>query len=132
MAVKKLKPNQVAGILKQMVAKQKGKCAVCGHPFSQRDYPVLDHCHKTGYIRGALHNSCNGAEGKVKVKAQRGHAGITPEAYVIGLGKYLEHHSTPRWQFIHPSHMNKDEKRLAKNKKAREKRARDKKTNEHS
>ena len=119
----RLKTTQVAGVLAQIVKKQGGKCAVCGHPFTLRDKPVLDHCHSKGYIRGALHNSCNGTEGRVKKLAQRGHIGISAEKYVIGLGKYLEKHVVPQYQYIHPSHKTDDEKRLAKNKKARATRA---------
>ena len=127
MAITKLKTTQVAGVLAQVIKKQGGKCAICGHPFTQRDVPVLDHCHDKGFIRGALHNSCNGIEGRVKKLAQRGHTGITSAKYVIGLGKYLETHQTPKYNYIHPSHKTEDEKRIDRNKKAREKRAKAKK-----
>lgn len=121
-----IKPSQVESVLKQLVSKQSNKCAVCGKPFTARDRPVLDHDHTSGYIRGALHNSCNGAEGRIKAKARMGHKGVSPEDYVIGLGRYLEYHSTPRVNLIHPQHMTEDQKRLARNKKAREARARKK------
>jgi hypothetical protein len=124
--ITRLKTTQVAGVLSQVMKKQGGKCAICGHPFTQRDVPVLDHCHTKGYIRGALHNSCNGIEGRVKKLAQRGHTGISAEKYVIGLGKYLDEHKTPKYNYIHPSHKTEDEKRLARNKKARAVRAKKK------
>ena len=119
MAPTRLKTTQLAGVLVQLVKKQGGKCAICGHPFTQRDIAVADHDHRTGFIRGALHNSCNGIEGRVKKLAQRGHKGITAEKYVIGLGKYIETHSKPKYNYIHPSHKTEDEKRLERNKKAR-------------
>ncbi len=127
MTITKLKKTQVAGVLAQVIKKQGGKCAICGHPFTQRDIAVLDHCHDKGFIRGALHNSCNGIEGRVKKLTQFGHRGITPAKYVIGLGKYLETHQTPKYDYIHPSHKTEDEKRLERNKKARVKRAKAKK-----
>ena len=123
---RQLKPSEVASVLAQLVAKQGKKCAVCGQPFTSRDYPVLDHCHTTGYIRGALHNSCNGAEGRVKTKAQLGHKGVSSETYLIGLGKYLEANATPRYQFIHPAHKTAEQIRLQRNAKARAARARNK------
>jgi len=126
MSVTRLKTTQVSGVLSQVVKKQGGKCAICGHPFTQRDVAVLDHCHTKGYIRGALHNSCNGIEGRVKKLAQRGHTGISAEKYVIGLGKYLDEHKTPKYNYLHPSHKTEDEKRLARNKKARAVRAKNK------
>lgn len=121
-----LSTSQVASVLQQLVVKQGRKCAICGKPFSARDGAVLDHDHDTGYIRGAIHRSCNGAEGKIKTKARLGHKGVPPYEYLIGLGEYLKTHKTPRYPYIHPSHMTEDQKRLLRNKKAREARARKK------
>ena len=120
---KQLKPTEVASVLSQLVKKQKNRCAVCGKPFTPRDKPVLDHCHETGFIRGALHNSCNGAEGRVKTKAKLGHAGVSAYDYLIGLGKYLDKHSKPQFQLIHPTHKTAEQKRLERNAKARKLRA---------
>ena len=105
---------------------QGGKCAVCGEPMTARDRPALDHDHTTGYVRGVLHNSCNGAEGRVKTKAHLGHKGITAEEYIIGLGKYLEKHLKPQTKLIHHTHLTAEEKRVKKNKRARVLRARKK------
>ena len=123
MAIRKLKTSEVASIRKQMIAKQGNVCAVCQKGFTKADGAVLDHCHKTGFIRGALHNSCNGGEGKVRVKAQWSHKGVSPDDFLIGLGKYLEVHKKPRYPLIYPTHKTADEKRLATNAKARRKRA---------
>jgi hypothetical protein len=38
--------------------KQGGVCAICGGPPSKKML-VVDHCHKTGKIRGLLCNQCN-------------------------------------------------------------------------
>lgn len=49
--------------------KQGGKCPLCGEAIelatrgNKTDW-VVDHDHETGEIRGVLHRSCNGAEGK--------------------------------------------------------------------
>lgn len=120
--MQRLTTTQVPVILKQLVAKQSNKCAICGHHFNPRDYAVLDHDHESGAIRGAIHNSCNGTEGKVKVVAKRGHKGVSSAAYLIGLGKYLEFHKTPKYAYLHPSHKTEDEKRLERNAQARAKR----------
>lgn len=118
--------SQVASVLQQLVSRQGNKCGVCEESFKKYDPAVLDHDHKTGYIRGALHRSCNGAEGRVKTKAYLGHKGVTAEKYLIGLGKYLEKHSTPQVNLIHPEHTTENQKRLARNKKARDARKRKK------
>lgn len=41
-----------------LLAHQGGVCAVCKKPPGHRRL-VVDHCHKTGAIRGLLHNYCN-------------------------------------------------------------------------
>lgn len=43
-----------------MLAEQGGVCAVCGGlPDRDRDHFDVDHCHKTGIVRGLLCSSCN-------------------------------------------------------------------------
>lgn len=121
---KQLKRSQIESVTKQLVARQGGRCAVCGRPFTRTDGTCLDHDHETGYIRGVLHRSCNGIEGKVKTLARRSHKGVSSYEFIIGLGKYLEKHSTPQLPYIHPEHVTEDMKREMRNKKAREARAR--------
>lgn len=121
---KQLKANQVSGVLQQLVARQGNVCAVCNRPFTRMDIPCLDHDHDTGYIRGVLHRSCNGIEGKIKKMAQKSHKGVSSAEYIIGLGKYLEKHATPQVPLLHPTHISEDVKRELRNRKAREARAR--------
>lgn len=123
---RQLQNSELASIRDQLVKKQGGKCAVCNEPFTKRDGPCVDHCHNTGYIRGALHRSCNQAEGRIKSKANLGHKGVSSPDYVIGLGKYLEKHQAPQYNLIHPTHMTEEQKRVQRNKKARNARARKK------
>lgn len=44
---------------------QKGKCAICGttDPGQGKKHLCVDHCHKTGAIRGLLCHQCNRALG---------------------------------------------------------------------
>lgn len=69
-----------------MVNSQKGKCAVCGEPFTARDGHVVDHCHFTGRLRGAIHRSCNGAEGAVLTMATRIDRNDEGVRYLVKLG----------------------------------------------
>ena len=48
----------------EMLAQQGGGCAICGKPQDQekKRFPV-DHCHKTGQVRGILCGNCNRALG---------------------------------------------------------------------
>jgi hypothetical protein len=117
--MRQIASNQLESVRKQLLVRQKNLCAVCGKGFTRTDGPVVDHDHSTGVIRGVLHRSCNMAEGKLKVKAHRGHKGVPAYDLLIGLGKYLERHKTPQVQLIHPEHMTPAMQREKRNQKAR-------------
>ena len=111
--------KHLESVRKQLVAKQGNVCAICGCRFTRTDGPVVDHDHETGVIRGVIHRSCNMAEGKLKVKANRGHKGVKAYDLLIGLGMYLEKHKKAQTQLIHPSFMTNEQKRLERNRKAK-------------
>jgi len=52
---------------RRMVEKQDGRCAICGRTAIQaslkRKRLAIDHCHKSGKIRGLLCISCNSGLG---------------------------------------------------------------------
>ena len=64
---------------------QKGKCAICGSTLNSSRYTKLavDHCHKTGKLRGLLCTNCNTAIGLLKESPERLRSAI----------QYLEFHS---------------------------------------
>lgn len=48
----------------ELLASQNGVCAICGEPPEREGRvrtlrPAIDHCHKTGTIRGVLCHKCN-------------------------------------------------------------------------
>lgn len=49
-----------------MVERQHGRCACCGADFSGDTPPCVDHCHRTGKVRGLLCRNCNVSLGLVK------------------------------------------------------------------
>lgn len=48
-----------------MMKRQHWCCALCELPFGEHrgTRPAIDHCHKTGKIRGIIHGSCNSGLG---------------------------------------------------------------------
>lgn len=127
----KLTATQLAGIRTKILAAQGHVCALCGVSFKTRKRhaktgklvqaytPCLDHCHTTGAIRGVLCNNCNGKEGKIKTLANACKRNGTSLEFLQKLVAYLVKHSEPQNPYIHPTHKTDDEKRLARNKKAR-------------
>lgn len=61
---KRIPHSKIAKVRDKLAKKQDWVCPICGRNL-KRLIVTLDHCHKTGYIRGALCNNCNGLEGKL-------------------------------------------------------------------
>lgn len=117
--LKRITRTQMVGVKRQLMAKQDGVCPLCGTDLKAipSKNVVVDHDHSTGQIRGLLCRGCNGAEGKVKNSIQRW--GKTKDI-VVFLERLLEYYKEEATSYIYPSHKTEQEKRLAKNKKARE------------
>lgn len=98
-----------------------GACALCRLPCSEQS-AVLDHNHSTGAVRAALHRGCNALLGKVENNAAR-YGVPNVSAFGAGLGPYLQRHQINQTGLLHPTHKTEDEKRLARNAKARKARA---------
>ncbi|WNV48158.1 DNA exonuclease VII [Caulobacter phage Quill_5.2] len=104
-----------------LLAKQKGRCAICNLPIKSSEIPVLDHNHETGAVRGVLHHSCNAVLGKIENSYKRFGLGNHLMAFLNGVAAYLQAHATNITGFLHPTHYTEDEKRLKANAKARKK-----------
>lgn len=55
----------------QLIAKQNGRCAICGEQETERSVLCIDHCHDNGHIRGLLCDNCNTAIGMMKNDPRR-------------------------------------------------------------
>lgn len=106
--------------------RQEGKCPICDTRRTVQEV-CLDHDHITGQVRGALCRNCNGIEGKIKNLVVRGRRGKPMTEYLGRLILYwMKYEQNPN-NFLYPSHKDEDEKRLARNLKARKTRAKTKK-----
>jgi hypothetical protein len=59
----RLKTTEIADYRAKQGLVQQGKCQLCK---SALDNPVLDHCHKTGHVRGVLCRGCNAMLGHIE------------------------------------------------------------------
>lgn len=116
----KLTYSAVAGVRSELLLKQGFRCALCLRTI--KSDPVLDHDHQTGVIRGVLHRGCNALLGKIENNHKR--YGVEDlSAFLHGTVGYMQRHREPRTQWLHPTFKTAEEKRLARNAKARKKRA---------
>lgn len=124
--MRKLTRSQVRPFAMRLLQQQGGVCALCGLPIDLKEKGalVLDHDHGTGQIRGALHRSCNAAEGKVANAAGRwgaksmDYGNILP--WLENLVAYLKQ---PAQEMLYPTHKTADELRIQRNAKERVRRA---------
>ena len=122
--MRKLTKSELVVVREALIQKQGGKCPLCGKSLKGKGVAVVDHCHDTGLIRSVLCRNCNGTgEGKVRTAAIRCAKKSGMIEWLENLAKYWRHHHENPSAYVYPSHQTEDEKRLARNKKAREKRA---------
>lgn len=101
----KLKYSEVKPLREKLLQEQTGCCALCQHPVIND--AVLDHCHKTGVIRGVLHRGCNALLGKIENNMPRNRVDMGQLAKIAeNLIKYLV--ATPKSEFLHPTHKIKE------------------------
>lgn len=98
---RKMKYNEIPTIREQLLVENNRCCALCGLPVPDGK-GVLDHDHKTGSIRGALHRGCNSLLGKLENNYKR--YGVDLKMFSLGLSKYLEDNESDQYGLIHPTH----------------------------
>ena len=126
MQPRKLTRSQLRPLGMRMLQEQGGVCPLCGKPIDLtiKGEMVIDHDHSTGRVRGALHRSCNAAEGKVANAAGRwGAKSMDYDAIVPWLHRLVAYLVCEPQPYIYPTHQTEEEKRVAANAKARRTRA---------
>lgn len=112
---------------KALLQKQVGKCALCER---KPTVPCLDHCHSTGVNRGVLCRGCNALLGKIENNAARNGLGDFNNLfrYLSKIPAYIVAGQRGGTGTLHPTFKTAEEKRLARNAKARKTRALNKET----
>lgn len=119
--MRKLKTTEVATVRASLLERQQFRCAICQLP-CRPPQDVLDHSHSTGLVRATLHRGCNSLLGKVENNYKR--YGVSNlAAFLHGLPAYLQRHTTDQTGLLHPTHKSDEERRVARNAKARKARA---------
>lgn len=124
--MRKLTRSQIRPYAMRLLQQQGGVCPLCNRAIDLtiKGELVLDHCHTTGRVRGALHRSCNSAEGRTANAAGRWGAKSMDYAAIIpwlrNLLTYLEQEPT---DVLYPTFKTADEQRVARNATERRRRA---------
>ncbi|BBD74663.1 putative DNA endonuclease VII [Pectobacterium phage PPWS2] len=124
--MRKLARSQVRPTAMRLLQKQGGICPLCQKPIDLtiKGELVLDHCHDTGQIRGALHRSCNSAEGRTANAAGRwGAKSMSYSDIIPWLENLVAYLKQPPQDMIYPTFKTADELRMARNVKERTRRA---------
>lgn len=110
----------------RLLQQQGGICPLCNKPIdlAVKGELVLDHCHDTGRVRGALHRSCNSGEGRTANAAGRWGAKSMAYAEIVPwLERLVAYLKQPQQEVIYPTHKTADELRIQRNAKERVRRA---------
>lgn len=112
--------------IRQVQVAQGGNCKLCNKPIDLtiKGEGVIDHDHDTGEIRGVLHRSCNAAEGKIANAAGAwGAKSMAYPAIIAFLEQTILYLKGEGCGVIYATHKTVDEKKDARNLKAKQARA---------
>ena len=103
----KLKRTEIIKHRALAVLEQNGICPLCEQHLELRD-AVLDHRHKDGLIRSAIHRFCNTFLGKIENNIARNR--ITPGQLTAILKNYEQYVGTTK-PLLHPTFLTPDERK---------------------
>lgn len=112
--VNRLKQAELAAYRAQAVLDQNGVCPLCEQHLALKD-AVLDHRHRDGWIRRAIHRFCNTFLGKIENNVARN--GIQPvqlEAILRNYQSYVDDTT----DVLHPRYRTPEERQIRARKRA--------------
>ena len=115
----KIKQKDIRLLREQYYLEQNGLCAIC-HELVQPEEAVLDHDHKTGYLRAVLHRGCNAYIGHMENNLARNR--ITPSRLDMILANFKNYVASTK-PILHPTHKTPEERLARAKKRAKARRA---------
>lgn len=113
------KPKDIKPLREQYLSEQLGLCALCREPIDAGE-AVLDHHHKSGYLRSVLHRGCNAYIGALENNMARNRITQTRLHNILtNFEQYVQTHKP----ILHPTHRTPEERAERAKKRARAKRA---------
>lgn len=103
----RIKPKDIKPLRDQWLKDQSHLCLLCQELIKPGE-EVLDHDHKSGYLRGVLHRGCNAYIGALENNQKRNR--IT-ESRLKMILKNFESYIQAHKPQIHPSHRTPEEKK---------------------
>ena len=102
----KIKTSEIKAYREQQLIKQNNCCALCGEPIN--DDAVLDHDHRSGFLRKVLHRGCNALLGHIENNMPRNL--VTMQRLSVIAQRLVEYKTTEHTSIRHPTHLTKEER----------------------
>jgi len=116
---RRITKDKVQRLREKLAKKQNYICPICQRSLKRLDN-TLDHCHKTGYVRGVLCRNCNGLEGKLTTILMRLDVGkIGFDQIIMNLAKW-RHPDNLKKKWIHHNAETLQEQKERQNKRRRD------------
>jgi hypothetical protein len=108
----KLKTKDIREYRQTQLQAQDNLCALCQEPVETD--AVLDHDHRSGFLRKVLHRGCNAMLGKIENNMARNRMDMNRlEIWANNLVGYINQTHT---DVIHPTHLTPEERKMKKKK----------------
>lgn len=114
----KARPKDIKPLREEFLKEQMGLCALCHEPILEGE-AVLDHHHKSGYLRSVLHRGCNAYIGSMENGMARNK--ITPSRLTSILARFETYVQTHK-PILHPTHRTPEERLARANLRAKKRR----------
>jgi hypothetical protein len=105
----RLKTSEIRDWRIRQLGTQDYTCALC-EDLIDPDEAVLDHCHKTGFIRKVLHRGCNSLLGKIENAMPRSRVDVNRLKNIAG--NLIEYITTQHTEVFHPTYKTPEERKM--------------------